>query len=356
MAAQIPKQPLRRDFLPPEFRSALARADFIGVRTFNLTPEILGWATQPKRSLYAKNADADSACSEHEDRKMKLGVITDGISRDFDRALKVMTDAGLEYAELQCIYDKEVGEMNADERDRALQIIRKYGAKVSCISRHVFVDLPLPATKPGDAAHQSHMDGLQKCIEMAHDLACNVVRIMSGRKELIISGKNGADEWLVSKGAWDALAPIIEPAVRLAEREGIQLVIETGFTGMVFSAWCGRQLIDQIGSKHLKLLWDPSNCLYAHENAWPEGYEWLRGGYIGHIHMKDITIDTPKGHVECRQLGKGQMGPMIEPLAKALRAENFDGVVSLESVYRPDNGTFEDGFNASVVEFKSIFG
>ncbi len=287
---------------------------------------------------------------------MKLGVITDGISRDFDHALKVMTANGLEYAELQYIYDKEVGDMSVDERKRAQQLIKKYGAKVSCISRHVFVGLPLPATKPGDAAHKSHMEGLQKCIEMARELECKVVRIMSGRKELIISGKNGADHWLVSKGAWDALAPIIEPAVRLAERENIQLVIETGFTGMVFSAWAGRQLIDKIGSKHLKLLWDPANCLYTHENAWPDGYEWLRGGYIGHIHMKDIAIDTAKGHVEFRQLGQGQMGPMIEPLANALRAEKFDGVVSLESVYRPANGTFEDGFKASIAKFKSVFG
>jgi sugar phosphate isomerase/epimerase len=287
---------------------------------------------------------------------MKLGVITDGISRDFDHALTVMTDAGLEYAELQYIYDKEVGEMNADERKCAQQIIKKYGAKVSCISRHVFVGLPLPQTKPGSDAHKAHMEGLQRCIEMAHELECKVVRIMSGRKELIISGKNGADHWLVSKGAWDALAPLVEPAVRVAEREGIQLVIETGFTGMVFSAWCGRQLIDHIGSRHLKLLWDPANCLYAHEQAWPEGYECLRGGYIGHIHMKDIAIDTAKGYVEFRRLGQGQMGPMIEDLAKALRAEKFDGVVSLESVYRPIGGTFEDGFNASIAKFKSVFG
>lgn len=286
---------------------------------------------------------------------MKLGVITDGISRDFDHALKVMTEAGLEYAELQYIYDKEVGEMDAAERKRAQQIVKKYGAKVSCISRHIFVGLPLPATKPDSAVHKQHMDELKRCIEMAHELECNVVRIMSGRKELIISGDYGADHWLVSKGAWAALAPLVEPAVRMAEREGVQLVIETGFSGMVFSAWCGRTLIDQIGSKHLKLLWDPANCLYSHEPAWPDGYDWLRGGYIGHVHMKDIAIDTTKGHVEFRELGRGEMSPHIEPLAKALRAENFDGVVSLESVYRPKDGTFEDGFRASIAKFKSVF-
>ena len=287
---------------------------------------------------------------------MKLGVITDGISRDFDHALRVMTGAGLEYAELQFIYDKEVGDMSADERKRAQKILKKYGAKVSCISRHVFVGLPLPATKPGDAAHKAHMEELQRCIQMAHELECKVVRIMSGRKELILSGENGAEHWLVSKGAWAGLAPLLEPAVRSAEREGVTLVIETGFSGMVFSAWCGRKLIDEIGSKHLKLLWDPANCLYVHEQAWPDGYEWLRGGFIGHIHMKDVFMDTPKGHVRMRELGHGQMALQMEPLANALRAEKFDGVVSYESVYRPDNGTFEDGFKASLGLFKKVFG
>jgi len=31
-------------------------------------------------------------------------------------------------------------------------------------------------------------------------------------------------------------------------------------------------------------------------------------------------------------------------------------VISLESVYHPDGGTYEDGFRASVGKFKEIFG
>ena len=36
---------------------------------------------------------------------MKTGVITDGISRDFEYALNVMEEFGLEYAELQFVWD-----------------------------------------------------------------------------------------------------------------------------------------------------------------------------------------------------------------------------------------------------------
>ncbi len=39
-----------------------------------------------------------------------------------------------------------------------------------------------------------------------------------------------------------------------------------------------------------------------------------------------------------------------------IKVENYDGVVSLESVYHPDGGTYEEGFRASVGRFKEIFG
>ena len=41
---------------------------------------------------------------------MKLGVISDGISRDLGHALKVMKEFSIDYAELQYVGDKEVGD------------------------------------------------------------------------------------------------------------------------------------------------------------------------------------------------------------------------------------------------------
>ena len=60
----------------------------------------------------------------------KLGVITDGISRDFDHALRVMTDAGLWYAELQYLWDKEVGDLSDDQLAQAQALIEKHNVKL----------------------------------------------------------------------------------------------------------------------------------------------------------------------------------------------------------------------------------
>jgi sugar phosphate isomerase/epimerase len=69
-----------------------------------------------------------------------------------------------------------------------------------------------------------------------------------------------------------------------------------------------------------------------------------------------MKSDIAKATVEFCELGEGEMAPYLEDIGEALKRDGFKGVVSYESVYRPDGGTFEDGFRASVDKFKKIFG
>jgi sugar phosphate isomerase/epimerase len=285
----------------------------------------------------------------------KLGVITDGISRNLERALEVMTEAGLEYAELQFVWDKEVGDLSDDEMAKAQALIEAHGVRVSCVSRHNFVGMLVGQTEVGDASYSKHMDGLRRSIAMAKAFGTRLVRMMSFRREMIIFGRNGAEHWVASKGAWDKLLKLFEAPVLLAEDEDVTLVVETGNNAMITSGYLGRKLIDDLGSKHLKILWDPCNSLYANEPTFPDGYRALGVDGIGHIHIKDGLADMPKATVEFCELGKGDMAPYLEPLAAELRTDGYDGIISLEGVYRPDDGDFEDGFKASVGRFKELF-
>ncbi len=287
---------------------------------------------------------------------MKLGVITDGISRDLEHALTVMDEFGLDYAELQFVWDKEVGDLDAGERRRVKDLLDKHGKKVSNICHHVFAGMPM-TTRPGDALHTRHMDTLKRCIEVGHELGSPLVRIMSGKKEMILWGLNGAEKWNVAKGAWDALLPLIAPAIELAKSEGVVLDVETGNGTMVNSCWTGRKLIDDLDAKDtLKILWDPANNCWAHEKAWPDGYQVMKGGYLGHIHIKDVYADTPKATLEVRPMGEGQLADQFQPMADALRADGYQGVVSFESVYHPGDGDFEAGFRTCIGKFKTLFG
>ncbi len=286
---------------------------------------------------------------------MKLGVITDGISRDFEHALGVMDEFGLEWAELQFLWDKEIGDLDAAERARAKEALARRGKRVSNICHHVFAGMPM-TTKPGDPLHVRHMDTLKRCFEIAHDLGAPKVRIMSGKKEMILWGRNGAEKWNVAHGAWDALAPLIAPAVDLARAEGLPLVCETGNGTMVNSCWTARKLIDDLGAEGaLQVLWDPANNCWAHEAAYPDGYEAARG-HIGHIHIKDVHVDTPKATLEVREMGTGDLADQFAPMAAALRRDGYDGVVSFESVYHQGDGDFEAGFRKCIGRFCEIFG
>ncbi|MBT4872302.1 MAG: sugar phosphate isomerase/epimerase [Marinovum sp.] len=287
---------------------------------------------------------------------MKLGVICDGISRDLAHAIDIMDEFDLEYAELQFVGDTEVGDHSAQEIADINQLLRDRGKPVSCLSRHVFAGTTAQ-NRPGDALHSQHMDALKRVIDMAHVVGSPLVRIMTQKKEQILWGKNGAEKWNVAHGAWDTMAPMIAPAVELAKAEGITLAMETGNGTMVNSNYTARKLIDELDAKDtLKVLWDPGNNCWCHERAYPDGYDEVRGGYLGHIHIKDVYVDTPRATLELRKMGSGQLGPLFQPMADALRKDGYQDVISFESVYHPDNGDFEAGFRDCIGTFKQIFG
>lgn len=287
---------------------------------------------------------------------MKLGVICDGISRDLKHAIDVMDEFGLEHAELQFVGDKEVGDHSASEISEIDALLRDRGKPVSCLSRHIFAGMTT-ANTPGDDLHTRHMDALKRVIDMAHVVDSPLVRIMTNKKEQILWGRNGAEKWNVATGAWDKTLPLIAPACEVARNAGVTLVVETGNGTMVNSNWTARRLIDDLDAKDvLKILWDPANNCWCHEEAWPRGYETAKDGYLGHIHIKDVQVDTPSATLEVRRMGEGQLADQFQPVADALRSDGYDGVISFESVYHPGDGDFEAGFRLCIDRFKTIFG
>lgn len=290
---------------------------------------------------------------------MKLGVITDGISRNPERAFAVMNEFGLEYAELQYINDLEVGDLNDAQTARLKDLLQAHGLKAPCVSRHIFGGLVLGELDVDSPVYRQQLDALRRCIDFAQALACPLVRVMSFRKEMILFGSMGAEQWIVASGAWDKLLQLMAPALEIAEEMDATLVVETGNNAMITSAWLGRKLIETLASPRLRLLWDPGNSLYCNEPAWPDGYEALQSGgasLLAHLHLKDLVVNIPQARVDEMPFGHGDMGPRLPTIAAALRRDGYEGVVSLESVYRPPGGTFEDGFRASVGKFLEWYG
>ena len=130
----------------------------------------------------------------------------------------------IEYAELQFVGDSEVSDHSAKEIQKIDNLLRDRGKPFSCLSRHIFAAITL-VNKPGDPLHTKHMDALKRVIDMAHIVSSLIVRIMTPKKEQILWGLNGAEKWNVANGAWGAQLPLLAPAIDVAQKAGIILVV-----------------------------------------------------------------------------------------------------------------------------------
>ena len=123
-----------------------------------------------------------------------------------------------------------------------------------CISRHIFGGLVTGELETDSPVYRQQLAALRRCIDFAQALDCPLVRVMSFRKEMILFGGMGADQWIVTAGAWDKLLQLMAPAIEIAEAMGTTLVVETGNNAMITSAWLGRRLIER---------WARPGCAYC---------------------------------------------------------------------------------------------
>ena len=280
----------------------------------------------------------------------KLGTITDGISRDFEYALDTMVATGLEYVELQYLWEKQVGDLTDADIERVQGLIAARNLKVSCISHHNLSALPVD-TAIVAPAYREHITTLQRCIDVAQAVGTNLVRIFSFRKEMVLFGA----EPVISEGAWATLMNRLEEPLQIADAAGITLVMETAISGNVTSAFLARKLIDALDVPHLKVLWDPCSSLYCTEVPYPDGYAAIRE-HIAHVHLKDGVVNLPAATFDFCAMRQGQMDPYYNDIVDALKRDGYEGAISLESVYTPVDGTREDGFRESLPVFMELMG
>ena len=108
-------------------------------------------------------------------RKNKSGDVTTALA--FDDLTGMELDAGM----VKEARDKEVGYLESQEVKNAKELLDKYGKKVSNICHHIFAGMRMDE-KPGGELHNSHLDRLKRCMEIAHELGSPCVRILSPKK------------------------------------------------------------------------------------------------------------------------------------------------------------------------------
>ncbi len=111
-----------------------------------------------------------------------------------------------------------------------------------------------------------------------------------------------------SQEAWDDLLNSMEQALRMADEHRVTLAFEPEVANVVDSAQAARSLLDEMGSRHLKVVMDGANIFHGGELArmdkvLDEAFGLL-GGDIVIAHAKDLDRDGAAGNLAA---GKGRL-------------------------------------------------
>jgi L-ribulose-5-phosphate 3-epimerase len=267
----------------------------------------------------------------------KLGIITDEVSPDLEQALRFMASHSIPYGELRTLWQKNIMTLTPGEMRRAKQLIQRHGVKVAAIDSPLFkYDLPgMPAPSPppkgdlfgADYTDKDTDDLLQRCFNLARFFGTPKIRVFSYFRVA------------QPEKAYPLVRERLTKAAVLAARQDMILLVENEPVCNIGTSRELGRLVRDINSPHLRGNWDPANAAVLGEIPYPDGYHEVRG-LFAHMHIKDLRVNPQTGQAIWARVGDGIVN--YRELLKAVRADGFDGVISLETHYRrPDGNALE---------------
>lgn len=236
---------------------------------------------------------------------LKLSGFGDEIAKDFETQLAEMRKINLNHIALRNLWGVNILDLNAQQKKKARDLLRKYGMGVSEIASPLGKVLINSSWEEEWARYES-------AIEKAHFFHCPRIRIFS------FYFPEGASREQYRKDVVDKLKQMAERA----EKEGVLLLHENeskiyGETGI----HC-KDLAESVNSPNFKLIFDPANYVTCNTKPYTQWFE-MQADHIVHLHIKDCTfggVFTPAGQ------GDGEIPQLIEILAK----RGFNGYATLE--------------------------
>jgi len=255
----------------------------------------------------------------------RLGVITDELSEDLDRALAICTELGIGTVELRSIWNTNIIDLDDDQIGQIEKMLRDGGFQVAAIASPY---LKCHITEDDDAeignlhsavvAPRSQQPAiLERSLELADRLGAPMVRAFSfWRLEDPVAVRDDIHETL-------------RAATETVAKRGKLLALENEHACNIATGAEAAWYLERIPDRTLGLIWDPGNEAALGSVPYPAGYDLVKDR-IHHIHLKDAaSIST---ETEFVRFGDGAIA--YEEQFRALVADGYDGVLSLETHYR----------------------
>jgi L-ribulose-5-phosphate 3-epimerase len=232
----------------------------------------------------------------------QISAITDEIARSPEGAIAFAHQYGLKHLELRGVpgaRGKDYYFMSDAEARIAAKQFAENGVRISFLNTNL-LKFPMPGTEPArrrpedDAAREARLarervrfeqreSDLMKCIRSAQIFECPYVRVFTFSR--VAAPQN----------LYPRIAEVLNSFARIAEREGIKLLVENETSCNVATCAELAALLKMVPSKAIGLNWDVDNGRAMGEEPLTQGYPLLPKKRIHNIQIKGRSIlDYPQ--------------------------------------------------------------
>jgi sugar phosphate isomerase/epimerase len=271
---------------------------------------------------------------------LKLSVITDEISTDLAHALDVMGEYGVRVAELRNLWNTNISDLNEAQIDWARKLLAQKGVAVCCLATPLYkCELGEAGSEAAQQMVADQIDRLNGCIRLCDEFGTRLIRIFSFLK------RGEMTEAIESR-----IVEILQESAAIAEKAGVVLVLENEHACYHGTGAEAARLLAKVNSPAMRAVWDPGNAFFAGEHPFPDGYKALEGR-VEHVHLKDAER-LATGRQRFVNIGEGEIDYPAQ--LAALKADGYQGYISLETHYKPYAGTKEQGSRMCLAALNSM--
>jgi sugar phosphate isomerase/epimerase len=247
---------------------------------------------------------------------MRLGVITDEVSQNFEDALAFARDYKLDCVELRSAWEKGPFDYEIDDIKKIKALSEEYGIPVTAISSPFF------KCEYNEENIKIHNEKFEKLVGFAKILGVKKIRCFDFFKNENVTRKMIIESY--------------KKAYELCEAEQITVLIESEPSTNSPSCKKLAELVKMMNKPYFKALYDPGNNIYScDEIPYPDGFLAIRE-HICHMHVKDAVKNKTQGTGAVGvAVGQGEVDYL--GVFKELISMGYSGDVMLETHYRPQN-------------------
>jgi sugar phosphate isomerase/epimerase len=276
--------------------------------------------------------------------RFKLGAISDGISEDFEVALKVLKGYGLGWVEIRNVWGIYNTEASSAQIRRIKELFGEYEINVSAVDTALF-KCTLPGTKiivqeKDIHPYDKQMDLLKRAMDRAHAWGTDKLRCFTFWRVADYAAIEGH------------VVEEMEKAAELARQGGMRLVIEDEGSCNVGAARELARFLNRLKAVNVGAAWDVGNGYWHGEVSFPDGYALLDPKRIWHVHAKGVACDA--GLANCRETFADQGQIDLAGQLRALLRDDYQETISLECEFEAPGMSHEQTTRRSIEGFLKV--